>query len=417
MNGGSRPLTPQFVYTKSDWTNVKPGFWLYSGTANVDYVSIKSPRVTKSYDSNSYLVKEDIEDGPLSTYSYSPSQTTVTEYARFLTSPYALTTPNLWYKSSYVTINNNTATLNGKSASLYSNYPFWRQDNPVLKTDFKVTSTSGQFTTTLDGISSSGDTRRLGIIVKNRAIQILRQDNSGPTYPVTLVSKAKANTNYTVEFQTTPNAIKIYLWKSSNARPINTSYTYTVADWASFKPKFSVYSGKATVSNLVIDYAPQTKILSPQPPNTIINSLRKAIEDEPAAQTAYDNAEITLQAAIAIESQKKQLFDEAALDLNSKESALNTIINERLTLEPQIQALKTNIDSLNTQLGQLNVQLDDALRRESEAINRLNQAREEFTSSQTGYDRAKFERESKEAALSNARVYLENKALLKDSAL
>ena len=303
-SAAQRPTNPSYTYTVTDWNTVRPYFSLYSGTAAIDCVTLKSPSFTSTYDSNSQLVKDVYQNGNVSTYSYAADKITISDYKKYLDSAYSLLNTTLWYKpaDSLVTLNNGIATLKGTginyNATFYANQSFARSDNVVIRSDFQTSSTSGKFIAALDGYTSSGAYRRIGIIAQSGKIYVQTVSGGNTSTPATLIGAAKANTNYTVEFQATAQGIKIYLWESSAQRPANPSYTYAVTDWASVRPYFSLCSGTATVRNVYINYIPQIRAVSAGysewsqilAHSQSVKNLKNAIDGTAAAQAAYDQA-------------------------------------------------------------------------------------------------------------------------------
>ena len=155
-----------------------------------------------------------------------------------------------------MTIGGGVATLNGTgknyNATLYTNQTYNRTDEPVLTTSFNVSSTSGQFIAALDGYTSANAYRRVGVYVQSGNIYLQTVTGSTTTNVATLISGVKANTNYNLEFDVTSQYIKVYVWVATAAKPTSPSYAYTVNDWTTVRPYFSLYSGTAKVNPITM---------------------------------------------------------------------------------------------------------------------------------------------------------------------
>ena len=363
---GQKPASPSYIYSVNDWTAVRPYFSLYSGTATVNPVTLKGPTYTSIYNSSSQLVQDTYQDGSVSTYSYSTNTVTISNYLQYLSAPYDLTTANLWYKAATapVTISNGIATLKGSSkdysATFYSNQTFARASDIDIRSTFQATSTSSNFIDALDGYTSSGVYRRVGIVIQNGKIYVQTVSGSTTSTPATLISTAKANTNYTVEFQVTGQNILIYLWQSSGTKPTNPSYTYAVTDWATVRPYYSVYSGTATVSNMYINYVPQIQTVSSGSiaysqiltRNQLVKNLNNTIVNVNTAQASYNSANTTLTNAKADAAAKQTAYNNAVAAAQKAQAAFNTA-NANLTQATSTKdqanlALQTAIKNLAT---------------------------------------------------------------------
>jgi len=429
-SSAQKPAGPSYVYTTTDWSAVRPCYSLYSGTATVDSVTIRGPNYNSKYDLNGNLVKDVYQDGNTSVYSYSQTAITVSDYKEYLDSPYNLSTTGLWYKpaDSLVTINSGIAALKGTglnyNATFYSNQVFHRADNPIIKSSFQATSTSGKFIAALDGYTSSGAYRRVGIVMQSGRIYVQTMSGSSTGTPKTLVSTAKASTDYNVEFEVTSSGIKIYLWESSALRPTSPSYTYAITDWAAVRPYFSVYSGQATVSNAYINYLSQTRAISAGSSeyskildrNQLVKNLNNAILAVNTAQSAYNAANTALNAAKAAETQASQNITTAQAALAAKQTVLNTKIAARQALQATIADLNTKIQANQTSLAQAQQSLTIALAEEETAQTEYNNAQTTLNAKQAAYSSAVQDRQAKETAFNTANTSLTAKTTAKNQA-
>lgn len=352
-----RPTSPSYTYTVTDWAAIRPYYSLYSGTATVDYATLKGPSYSSTYNSNSQLIKDAYQNGINSIYSYATDRITVSDCKKYLKSPYDLSTEDLWYKpvDSLVTIASGVATLKGTgsnyNATFYSNQTFARADDVTVRSTFQVSSTSGKFIAAVDGYTSSNAYRRVGVAVQSGRIYVQTISGTYTSTPKTLVSGAKANTNYTVEFEVTASSIKIYLWASSGSKPTSPSYTYAVTDWAAARPYYSLYSGTAAVSNVYINYISQTRTIAQSSAewnqilarNQAVKNLTDAAINVNNAQASYDTASTTLDSAKADEDAAKAQADSLITTLNAMLSTYSIFPKE----DSLLQGANSKIEAVN----------------------------------------------------------------------
>lgn len=425
---GQKPANPSYTYTVNDWAAVRPYFSLYSGTATINSVTLKGPSYTSTYNSNSQLAQDAYQDGSVSTYSYSSNSIKVSDYLQYLSQPYDLTTANLWYKATTapVTISNGVAILNGTgsnyNATFYSNQTFIRSNNVLVSSNFKVTSASSKFIDALDGYTSLGAYRRVGVTVQGGKIYVQTVSGSSTSTPATLIATAKINTNYTVEFQATTQNILIYIWESTAQRPTNPSYIYTATNWATVRPYFSDYSGTATVSNVYINYIPQAHTVSSTSSeynqilarNQLVNNLNNAIVNVNFAQTSYGTANAVLTNANAVKSQAQQDLASAQTTLATKQTILNNKIAAVQAIQTTINNINSEIATYQGQLSQNQQNLNGALSDEQAAQSDYNNAQTNINAKQTAYDNAVQDEQTKETALNAANTDLTTKIAVKN---
>ena len=426
-SSAAKPATPSYTYTVTDWAAVRPYFSLYSGTGTIDYVTMKSPNYNSTYNSSSQLIKDAYQDGSASTYSYSTGGITISDYKKYLDSPYDLSSAGLWYKpaDSLVAINNGIAALKGTganyNAAFYSNQTFARANDVIVRSNFQASSTSGRFIAAVDGYTSSNTYRRVGVTMQNGRIYVQTVSGSTTSVPATLIAAAKANTNYTVEILASAQNIKIYLWESSSSRPASPSYTYTITDWAAIRPYFSVYSGTATVSSMSINYSPQVRtVLSGSSEysqvlarNQLVKNLSNAIVNVNTTQAAYDAAILALNNARIAEAQAQQDLANAQNTLADKQIILNNKIAARQAIQAAIASLNNELEIDQAGLTQAQQNLNQALIEESVAQSDYNNAQIDVNTKQAAYNSAIKDRQAKETALSAAGANLTAKTTVK----
>ncbi|MFH0771901.1 MAG: hypothetical protein V1933_04715 [Candidatus Omnitrophota bacterium] len=310
--GSSKPVNPVYTLSDTGWDG-RLKFSVYSGKAWVDNVkTVSQVPLLKTYDLGGRLITEDLGDGIAANYIYgSQNDMTKTSFDNFdkLTPFWSMPSSSYYYlSSSKLYLKGNSINT---SANFYQNSYQERASYPVYSVDFSVDNLNPSLSIGLEG-SSSASYRRLGLAAYSGRLNIEYVTGSSS---ITLPGAAiKTNTVYTLQFETTPTNIKVYLWQKSAPKPSAPTYVVNTPGW---NTRLHIWNKAGTAAFDSFSLSQKLNVLQG---DQAALTLIKTLQDENGAKSLLSSSKIIYDNALASEDSAGAAYNKALNNLNVSKS-------------------------------------------------------------------------------------------------